>query len=389
MTSPEGLFDLAGIDLSDVYSPEYTAHMERLRHEAAYILARIAVTHLFASGTADHDPDAPVPEGVRARQPFFFRKRLLDYLDDRGELLRDGSDGATLRPSQALLARAGQSEEEYFGAGYDSPTLSGMKHIESIADGVLEGRDGLELLEERIGAEETWRTWQFLMTDAAPKRACNALVARALDQRLRAGEPTVVFEGGAGLGATLREALRIEGFRERAKNIAEYGFTDISRPLMNRAKEDLAEAAPELLEALRFDRVDLDVIDEYDDLPYLRDGAADVVIFESVLHDVENLHQVLMSCHRMLKPGGWLAFTVGSRTRPGTFFPCEFLQSTLHSYYRAELDPPRRTNVGYLSLEEWTRSLHDAGFPDFRVFPDPTDRERWPYGGIVARRPAD
>src|SRR3990170_1651418 len=102
----------------------------------------------------------------------------------------------------------------------------------------------------------------------------------------------------------------------------------------------MAEAAPELLEALRFDRVDLDVLDEYDDLPYLRDGAADVVIFESVLHDVENLHQVLMSCHRMLKPGGWLAFTVGSRTRPGPFLPRGFPPPPPPSFLRAQPAPP-------------------------------------------------
>jgi SAM-dependent methyltransferase len=156
---------------------------------------------------------------------------------------------------------------------------------------------------------------------------------------------------------------------------------------MRRAREMLREKAPEMLDSMRFDRIDIDQLDDYDDVPYLRNAAADVVIFESVLHDVENLHKVLTSCHRILKPGGWLAFTVGSRHRPGLFFPCELLQSTLHSYYRAELDPPRRTNVGYLSLEEWTRSLRDAGFAEFRVFPNAEDREKWPYGGIVAPRP--
>jgi hypothetical protein len=43
--------------------------------------------------------------------------------------------------------------------------------------------------------------------------------------------------------------------------------------------------------------------------------------------------------------------------------------------------------VGYLSAEEWALSLVDAGFPEFRVFPAPEHRERWPYGGIVAQRP--
>lgn len=376
--------DIETIIMDDVYSSDYTAHIEKIRYEAALVLSRIAMKHIFADGEARHDPNAVPPQGVAERQPFFFRKRLIEYLDDRSDLL---SAGGIYRPTKALIQRARTSEADYFGAEADSPTLQAMKSIESIAGGILQGRDGLALLEKKLGADETWHMWQYLMVDAAPKRACNDLVARALDQRLRAGIPTVVFEGGAGVGATLRAALQIEGFQERVKNIELYGFTDISRPLMQRARDMLKQKSPKLLHAMRFDRVDLDQLDEYDDLPYLQDASTDIIIFESVLHDVEKLHQVLSSCHRILKPGGWLAFTTGNRGRPGLFFPCELLQSTLHSYYRAELDPPRRVNVGYLSIEEWTSSLMDAGFPVFRAYPAPEHQEMWPYGGIVAQRP--
>ena len=384
MIDEQHRLDIETIRMDDVYSADYTAHIQQIRREAALVLSRIAMKYLFADGETTHDPNAVSPQGVTERQPFFFRKRLIEYLDDCGDLLRAGT---IYRPTEGLAKRAGMSEADYLGAEADSPTLRAMKSIESIAGGILQGRDGLVLLEEKLGADETWRTWQYLMVDAAPKKACNSLVARALDQRLRSGAPTVVFEGGAGLGATLREALLIEGFRERAKNIKLYGFTDISRPLMRRARDMLKQASPELLPAMRFDRVDLDQLDEYDDLPYLEDASTDVIIFESVLHDVERLHQVLSSCHRILKPGGWLVFTTGYRHRPGLFFPYELLQSTLHSYYRAVLDPPRRVNVGYLSIEEWFLSLIDAGFPAFRAFPVSEHQNKWPYGGIIARRP--
>ncbi|MFJ5103261.1 class I SAM-dependent methyltransferase [Streptomyces sp. NPDC088554] len=384
MKTTEHEWEIDSLYMDDVYSVAYTEHVRTIRHEAALVLPRIALKHLIAEGVVIHDPDAEPPKGVTERQPFFFRKRLIEYLHDRGDLLRDGD---AYRPTEEMIRRAATSEAEYFGDGANSPTLLAMKHIESIAGGVLQGRDGLVLLEEAIGAEETWRTWQYLMVDAAPKRACNSLVARTLDLRLRAGKPVVVFEGGAGLGATLREAFRIEGFRERAEHIESFGFTDINRALMRRSEEMVREEAPELLERIHFDRVDLDQLDDYDELPYLQDASADIVIFESVLHDVENLERVLTSCHRILKPGGWLAFTIGSRGRPGQFFPCEFLQSTLHSYYRAELDPPRRSHVGYLTAEEWSLSLRDAGFPEFRIFPDQEFRDQWPYGGIIARRP--
>lgn len=385
-------WEMDALDMNDVYSSEYTAHIRLIRHEAALVLARVALKHLFADGTAPyviHDPHEEPPKGVRDRQPFFFRKRLIEYLHDRGDLWRDGDDRRIFWSTNELVARARTPQSEYFGTvdpAKSSPTLCAMEHIERIAGGVVQGRDGLELLEEQIGAQETWQIWQYLMVDAAPKKACNSFVARALDLRLRREEPTIVFEGGAGLGATLREALLIDGFRERARNITSYGFTDINRPLMRRARDMVGETAPELLSRLHFDRVDLDQLDDYDDVPYLQDAAVDIVILESVLHDVENLHSVLTSCRRILKPGGWLAFTIGSRGRPGQFFPCELLQSTLHSYYRAELDPPRRVNVGYLTTAEWSASLVDAGFGEFQVFPEMAHHEKWPYGGIVARR---
>ncbi|MGH9380614.1 MAG: methyltransferase domain-containing protein [Thermoanaerobaculia bacterium] len=384
MSEDEARCGIGALRLADVYGPEYTRQIEAVRREAALVLARIALCHLFAAGEVRHDPHARPPNEAVARQPFFFRKRLIEYLEDRGDVVRDGE---VCRPTAAMLERAETPEAEYFGDAAESPTLKTMKHIEAIAGGVLEGRDGLILLEEHLGADETWRAWQYLMTGAPPKRACNALVARALDLRLSRGAPTVVFEGGAGLGATLNEAMTIEGFRQRASAIELYGFTDINRPLMRQAREMLERSAPELLPRMRFDRVDLDQLDDYDDLPYLQDASCDIIIFESVLHDVEDLDRVLTRCRRVLKPGGWLAFTAGFRGRPGRFFPFELLQSTLHSYYRAELDPPRRVNVGYLCAEEWTASLVDAGFGEFRFFPAVEHQETWPYGGIVAWRP--
>ncbi|GAA3816417.1 hypothetical protein GCM10022226_41400 [Sphaerisporangium flaviroseum] len=381
--------DIAAIDISDICTPEYTVQLERIRHEAALVLSRIAMRHLFATGEATHDPDAPPPSTGSERQPFFFRKRLIEYLADRGDLIREGN---IYRPTDMLVRRAETPEETYLaevaGSSPDSPTMRALRAIELIVEGVLQGRDGLALMEEKIGVEETWRIWQYLMVDVAPKQTCNSLVARVLDERLRSGEPTVVFEGGAGVGATLRAALRIDGFRRRARAIEHYGFTDISRDLMRSAKEMLRQEAPELLAVTSFDRVDLDELDAYDDVPYLRNGSADLIILENVLHDVENLREVLVSCHRILKPGGWLVFTSGNRTRPGLFFPCEVFQTSLHSYNRAVLDPPRRVNVGYLTQEEWALSLKDAGFGQFRVLPDPVDPERWPFGGFVAERPS-
>ena len=376
---------LGMLSMDDVYTPEYTAQIEAARREASLVFPRIAMEHLFRDGPATYDPQAAPPADALERQPFYFRKRLLDYLADCGDLV---VGQGVCRPTEQMAQRARLPEEDYLGErGAASPTLKAMKHFESIAGGVLQGRDGLVLLEERLGSEETARIWHYLMVEAGPKQAPSKLAARVLDLRLRAGGPVVVFEGGAGIGAVLREALTIEGFRTRAAHIAMYGFTDVSRSLMKQARQLIGAQMPELLERVSFNRVDLDQLDEYDDLPYLEDGAADLIVYESVLYDVANLHRVLTHSRCALKPGGWLVFTFGSRGRPGRFFPFEFFQSTLHSFYRAELDPPRRVNPGYITMAEWTASLESAGFDRYRVLPDAADHDKWPYGGIVAERP--
>ncbi|MEU4830156.1 hypothetical protein [Streptosporangium sp. NPDC023615] len=82
--------DIAAIDIGDICTPEYTVKLERIRYEAALVLSRIAMRHLFATGEAVHDPEAPPPSTGPERQPHFFRKRLIEYLADRGDLVRDG-----------------------------------------------------------------------------------------------------------------------------------------------------------------------------------------------------------------------------------------------------------------------------------------------------------
>jgi hypothetical protein len=77
-------------------------------------------------------------------------------------------------------------------------------------------------------------------------------------------------------------------------------------------------------------------------------------------------------------------FTMAYRQRPALFFPAEMLQCTLHSYYRAKLDPPLRINYGYLTIKEWTLSLCDAGFEEYHVYPVVERHSEFLFGGIVA-----
>jgi SAM-dependent methyltransferase len=223
------------------------------------------------------------------------------------------------------------------------------------------------------------------MLDAPILAPCRALAARALAAELDA--PRVVFEGGAGVGVVLRTLLSDAALAPSLVNVRSYHFTELDPAILAMGRAALARRAPEpFARALRYRRLDLDVVARDPGAAGLARGEADVVVLEHVLYDVEDLGATLDALRWILRPGGALIFTGAFRGRPASFFPCEMLQLTLASYRRARLDPPYRTEVGYLPLDAWARSLARAGFT-FEVWPPPSQHERMPHGGVVARAP--
>ncbi len=363
----------AAVDLSDVL-PRYAVEIEAFRAAARAVARDIYWEHL-------REPLASRPLAeVRASSQDFGR-RLIDYLVDLGDLVADGD---RLRPAASLVERE-RSSDAVAAYAAANPRRESVAYFltgcREVAGGVLSGGDGFRLVRARDPRRVAER-WEHLMLEAPILEPCRAFAARALASRLTEG--SVVFEGGAGVGVVLRTLLRDESLAARVDRVARYHYTELDPAIMAAGRHALSREAPASLQrALAFKRLDLDVFARDPATSGLAPASVDCAVFEHVLYDVEDLHATLVALRGVLRPGGVVIFTGAFRGRAATFFPCEMLQLTLASYRRAKLDPPYRTTVGYLSFDEWERSLSRAGFA-LAAQPAPDDHARLPHGGVVA-----
>jgi SAM-dependent methyltransferase len=366
------------VDTTDLYNEVFLRGAEDGMSLAERVARQVYLRCLAEDRRPYHRIVGEEPTGATGRSAHFFRKRLLDYLIDKGDLV--AQEDGTLAMS-AELARTPIADEDTKKLSCDGYVL--LAQLPEVAESILAGVDGFQAIGQKHGMGTALDRWVSAMVEMPVRLPGVILAARALTQRLQRG-PCVVFEGGAGVGAVLRHALAIPAFGQALPNLERYYFTDISPILLSIGKHWLrSNAPPGLMPRMRFETHDLDRT-PLQELPYTRSESVDVIILEMVLYDVANLHDLLLTLRNMLRPGGLLVFTMAFRQRPALFFPAEMLQSTLHSYYRAKLDPPRRINCGYLTLEEWQRSLADAGFTEYHVHPDPDRHPALLFGGIVA-----
>lgn len=377
----------APLDLSHAYTEAYTREVADFRLIVGRFLEQILLRQFVDTGFLAAHPAA----ALRARETYpsdtawHFSRKLLEYFADRG-VLAEGADGR-----YALVAPLADPDPEdrelevYLAAHPHNRVLYGfLRDVRDVMGRVVfAGEDSLlTLVFEDF--HKAMQLWTDLMEKASVKLPCHAVIVEALKRRLRAGGPVTVFEGGAGVGAVLREAVRDPGFLGLREALAEYWFTDVSLSLIKLGRQWLRERAPaDLLERIHFRVVNLDALGGRD-APFAADGAVDAIVLEHVLYDVTDLRATLAQFRRMLRPGGILVFTMSYRQRPRDFFPFEFMQSSLGSYHHARLEPGYREQTGYLTLREWRASLDRAGFAPIEVYPAPADHHRWPFGGIVA-----
>lgn len=366
------------IHVEDLYGEAYRRGAEEGRLLAERVARQVYLRHLKDQPWLDRSPSGDPPVSAGERCAYFFKRRLLDYLIDKEDL--HWHDDGRLEMS-AELADTPIAEERTTQLSCEGYVL--LAHLPEVADKIMSGVDGFQAIGLKHGMGTALDRWVSAMVEIPVRVPGVVMTARALIQRLERG-PCVVFEGGAGVGAVLRQALAISRFHELAGNIEQYHFTDISPILLSIGRSWLrANAPPALMPRIRFEVHDLDHAPQQA-LAYTRDESVDVIILEMVLYDVANLRELLSTFRRMLRPGGIMVFTMAYRQRPALFFPAEMLQCTLHSYYRAHLTPPLRVNCGYLTIEEWTLSLREAGFEEFHVYPETEQHEEFLFGGIVA-----
>jgi SAM-dependent methyltransferase len=371
------------LDVSDLYDDAYTEYIQAYRRQVELVASEILLDH-FVNADGTLKPFDDRPEAAPSRTAYNFRRKLTEYFTDKGELL-PGPDGTRV---VAESVRQRVADREAIGA-VTQPVLGQLYEylglIRAVSGPVLAGKDALATIDAQKGMKYQLKFWEYLIVEMKAKRVCNVLMARALVEKLAEGPGITVFEGGAGLGAVLREAMADPRFAEVSKNLARFDFTDISPLILDVGKQWLKpRLAPEVFQRLHFHKVDLDALPAGG--PMARPASVDLILLEHVLYDLRDLHASLKTFRAMLKPGGQLAFTMSFRDRPSVFFPNEIFQSMLHTYNKAKLDPPRREYVGYLTLREWELSLRDAGFTDWDVYPAADDHGKWPFGGIIAYR---
>lgn len=372
------------LDVTDLYNDAYTAYIEAFRRQTELVASEILLEHLVDPSGAVRGLDDR-PESAPSVTAYQFRRKLLDYFSDKGDLTQDPS--GRLVPSEAVRQRVAEKESIALA---DRAILGEMveflQRYRGLAGPVLAGKDALATMDLQYGMQASLKFWEYSMISLPAKKPCNVMLARALMAKLAEGPGISVFEGGAGLGVVLRQALSDPRFVPLSKNLVRYDYTDISALLMETGKQWLRTHAPaDVFQRIHFQRLDLDTLPSAGST-FARAASVDLIVLEHVLYDVRDLHATLQAFHTMLKPGGQLAFTMSFRDRPGVFFPNEFFQSMLHTYSKAKLDPPRRQHVGYLTLQEWELSLRAAGFSEWEVYPAPEDHAKWPFGGIVAYR---
>lgn len=371
--------------LSGVYDDAYTREVEDFRRIVGNYLVRIFLEQFRDTGFLERNTHAQLTsrETYPSETAFQFSRKLIEYFLDRGDLAIDGAGrlagaaGLTdADPSDSALAEYLESRP------HNRVLYEFLRDVRDVmGDVIFKGEDSLlTLIFEDF--HKAMALWSDLMEKASVKLPCHQVILRALKRRMAMG-PVRIFEGGAGIGAVLREAMADPEFLALQERIAHYWFTDISLSLIKLGRGWLREHAPPgLIDRMTFKVVNLDKLDAAD--PFARPNAVDAIVLEHVLYDVTDLRYTLRRFHDMLRPGGILAFTMSFRQRPRDFFVFEFMQSSFQSYHHAKLEPGFREQTGYLTLAEWEASLARAGFDPIEVYPAAADHRRWPFGGIVA-----
>ncbi len=378
---------ITNIDLSDVYNDDFSKEIETYRRFVSVIVKQIFSWHFIKTGLIEETsfPEISDPDFHPSLTAFHFTQKMIEYFLDTGNLIV--TDKGFLSVVQPIEDEDPGDEKlnAFLDQNPDKRNFFGiLRNIRDVADQVLfKGEDALLTL-ANDNFREAMKLWEDLMLTAKVKQPCHQLVLRALREKTTAHEAITVLEGGAGIGSILRDGLNDPGFLSVLGKIDRYYFTDISLSLIKMGREALRETLPgSIFDRFTFKTANLDQLN-LNGNEFTRESSLDLIILEHVLYDVVDLDRTLKLFNRILKPDGFLVFTMAFRTEPRHFFLFEYLQSTFQSYNKAKLEPGYRENIGYLTLDEWDKSLKRAGFKRFEIYPPGKDQVKWPYGGIIA-----
>ncbi|WP_205873880.1 non-ribosomal peptide synthetase [Mycobacterium camsae] len=286
-------------------------------------------------------------------------RRWLDALVDDGRVMRHPGSSLELAERYELSDCAAQWQRvRELGAevDYGDDLLAYVGECIHQLPGLLAGAvDPLQLL----FPEGTVDTATAAYRDNLVSRYTNQLVVSGLTARAaRAGQVTAarplrVLEVGAGVGGTsvgLITAL--------APYPVRYTFTDVSNFFLARARNLFAE----------YDFIDYRIFDinRQPAEQGLAPASFDAIVCANVLHNAVNIDDALGALHRLLAPGGSLAFIDATAVNHPLMISMEFKEG-LHGFTDARLG----TNSAFLTYAQWHDVLGRSPFGAVHSFPPP------------------
>lgn len=169
-----------------------------------------------------------------------------------------------------------------------------------------------------------------------------------------------ILEIGGGTGGATRIAMKAFNGPNGIKAYKDYTFTDISAGFLSAARESMAD-----IRDMKFSVFDTEI--EPEEQGY--EQAYDLVIACQVLHATSNMHNTLLNCRKLLKPGGRLVLVETNRN----FILPGVVVGTFTGYWAGI--PDGRVDAPFQGLEAWDSALRKAGFSGLDIvlddFPEP------------------
>ncbi|KAL1801719.1 hypothetical protein ACET3X_002061 [Alternaria dauci] len=153
-----------------------------------------------------------------------------------------------------------------------------------------------------------------------------------------------ILEVGAGTGGTTRAMFEAVG-----NQYASYVYTDISAGFFEPAKEKFNQHAGKL--SFKMLNIEKDPVEQgFEEATY------DMVVASNALHATRSMKDTLSHCRRLLRPGGFLVLLEITTNH----LPIQLIMGTLPGWWLG-IDEGRVWQPT-LSLDEWDKSLKEAGF---------------------------
>ena len=220
--------------------------------------------------------------------------------------------------------------------------------------------------EEVLFKPRHFRLWiEYFSNDNGLYVVNNRVGAVAVEQWLpRDGGAILELGGGLGSGAlAVLERLESAG---RLGAIRDYRFTEFVSAFFRRGQQALQARYP-APSRLTFGALDMN-------RPFAEQGIApaslSVVYAVNTLHVAHDLEFTLAEVRRALEPGGRLIASECVRPHPGQPIYAEFVFNLTETFRSPRLHPLYRPGGGFLTPEQWSAAVEDAGFVDVGFLPD-------------------